>query len=285
MHARFKQKRELGIGGFGTVWLAHDTKLGRDVAVKMLHKSSTSHLKRLSREAKILKSLADDPYVVRLLDYDLSSDSPYLVLEYCAYGSLRAWVAERRSWEEVAHAVACASRGLQKIHAAGGFHRDIKPDNLLLADGPRGKVVKVADFGVARIPQTKSGTMTRSGWGTAGYLAPEVLRGEAYTAAADVFSLGVTASELLTGTRRTRDVAHTKVPEKLRTLIVEMTDPLPERRPEVRKIAAVLGQLLTPPSNANGLSRGVAKTPSDGTGFLFAASLIALVAILVASDD
>src|SRR5262249_12934013 len=163
------------------------------VAVKALARGSASDLERFTRELRMLRTQITNRHVVDVLDWDLGHDPPYLVMEFCEGGPLRAWVGKKPPWRSVAVALAHAINGLHGLHRADGFHRDIKPDNLLMGkDSATGEmVVKVADFGLARAPVTATGPMTRSAMGTPGYIAPEVLAGAPYAASADIYSLGV----------------------------------------------------------------------------------------------
>jgi serine/threonine protein kinase len=122
-----------------------------------------------------------------------------------------------------------ALNGLHGIHAKGGFHRDIKPDDLLVGiDAQTGqKVIKLGDFGLARVPSHSSGPITHTKHGTFGYIAPEILRGSPFMPSADVFSLGVVGLELLTGGRNPPDLAIAKAPSRLRTLLEECSTPTP----------------------------------------------------------
>ncbi len=229
---------EIASGGFGTVYLAHRIADNRQVAVKVLQLPNDANLQRFYREAKLLHRELENPHVVDLLDWDLGHSPPYIVMEYCSGGSLQAWVERRRPWKDVVVALSHASEGLRGIHARNGWHRDIKPRNLLLAlpNGNRG-VVKVGDFGLARVPTASSGPMTRSPHGTDGYIAPEVpLTG--HSLAADVYSLGITGIELHTGQRDPAGLTNDAGPKALRDFLRQMVDPVPGRRPTMEACAS-----------------------------------------------
>lgn len=246
--ARYRLLELLGRGGFGEVFLAEDLYNGIRVAIKVLANAEPDALRRFAREVRLLWSNLDNPHVVTVYDWDLEHDTPYLVMEYCDGGSLRGWVETRRTWPEIVEALRQVARGLEEIHAGDGFHRDIKPDNLLVcrASPELGTpTVKVADFGLARNPLLSRGPMTRHAAGTDGYIAPEVLQGAAFSDRADVYSLGVVATELLTGRCDERLIASTPMPALLRQFILRMRALEPSRRPTLHQIERVLDELLT----------------------------------------
>ncbi len=244
---RYRIERLLGSGGFGEVYLAEDCFMGSSVAIKILRDRSFDAGDRFRRELRILRSQLNNRHVATVLDADLEALPPYIVLEYCARGSLRQWVDQRRPWRDVAVALAHAMFGLRDVHALGGFHRDLKPDNLLLAeDDAAGElIVKVADFGLARVPSTSSDLMTNDARGTFGYTAPEVLLGHPFTAASDVYALGITAVELITGARDPA-VALPGIPESFAKLIRAMTVPTASQRPTLDELARKFNALLQP---------------------------------------
>ncbi len=247
MRDRYLRRREISRGAFGRVHLALDQATGRNVAIKELIQFGGDAKARFVREAHILYGQRDNRYVVALLDHDLNHSPPYIVLEYCEHGSLRTWVRERRPWRQVATALGNAVRGLEGIHCAGGFHRDIKPENLLVATAPDGSlIIKVADFGLARAPSTATGTMTHTAAGTRGYIAPEILAGDPFASAADIYSLGIVAVELLTGGPDPRGLKKAQIPNELQELVRLMVSGNAEKRPVVGAIAQRLDGILAP---------------------------------------
>lgn len=235
-------------------------------------------------------------HVVTVLDSDLDAEPPYIVLEFCEYGSLRSWVQQRRTWREVATALAHALFGLRGVHGVGGFHRDLKPDNLLLAiDRDSGEtVVKVADFGLARVPFTATGPMTHDGKGTIGYIAPEVMVGKPFTAAADTYSLGVVAMELLTGAIDPATPVPSTVPDEFARLVRQMLSAESAQRPPPEIIARTLNGLLQAPERraldqAPQQPAPVAATKGAGVGagglLLFLGLGAAALAALAAGND
>jgi serine/threonine protein kinase len=202
--ARYAGVRPIGHGGMGEIYLAEDTELGRQVAIKVLDErfAGDAHLrKRFRREALTAARLSGHPNVVTIYDVGEWQGHPFLVMEHLVGGTL----GDRARSGAVPHAEALrwlrqAAAGLDAAHELGIVHRDVKPANLLF--DARGEVV-VADFGIARVVDDTTGGMTAAGTvlGTAGYLAPEQALGESATPASDRYALGIVAYELLTGGR------------------------------------------------------------------------------------
>jgi serine/threonine-protein kinase len=182
------------------VYLAHDTELGRPVAIKFLadHVAGDDGFRaRFAREGRIAARLSH-PNVVQVFDVGQEAGRPFIVMEYVAGESLGDTLRRERRLapQRVLEIGQQTCSGLGCAHAAGLVHRDVKPQNLLVTtDG----AVKIADFGVARALDQTRLTLTGSIVGTARYLAPEHAGGEPVTAAADVYALGVVLYELLAG--------------------------------------------------------------------------------------
>ena len=205
--ARYVMHEALGAGGAATVYRAHDPTTRRDVAVKVLHShlASASGRDRFLREVRIAANLSH-PNIVPLYDAGQADGHAYYVMPLVSGGSLRRKLeaggppppeASHRILQEVASALAFA-------HAQGVVHRDIKPDNVLLADDGR---AMVADFGIAKalsastpgLPETVH-TVTGIAIGTPAYMAPEQVLGDANVGAgADVYAFGILGYELLAG--------------------------------------------------------------------------------------
>lgn len=240
----------LGQGGFGAVYLAEDLATGAQVAVKVLHLPTEENVRRLYREAMHLHQLLGNPYVVDLIHFDMENSPPFLVMEYCPMGSLRKWVAQLHDWKEVSKVLYCAASGLKGIHDQGGFHRDIKPDNILVKPESGVPMAKVGDFGLARAPSSTS-EMTNDARGTFAYMAPEVIKTGRYDRPADIYALGVTGVELLTGKRLFGNLLFLKdVPMDLRLLLTSMVHEDAKRRPDVDGVGERLRKLLEPPKPA-----------------------------------
>lgn len=191
-------------GGMATVYRATDTRLDRRVAVKVMHRAlaeDPEFVARFTREARATARVVA-PEVVAVYDQgtDASTGLAYLVMEHVQGTTLRALLQERGALPPH-RAVALllpVLRALAAAHAAGLVHRDVKPENVLLADDGR---VKVVDFGLARAVETSTLTQTAGLLiGTVAYLAPEQVETGAADARSDVYAAGVLLWELLTGT-------------------------------------------------------------------------------------
>jgi serine/threonine-protein kinase len=198
---RYELGELLGSGGMAEVYLGRDTRLDRDVAIKVLRdelNSDPSFISRFRREAQSAASL-NHHNIVAVYDTGEEGGKPYIVMEYVQGRTLRDVIrAEgpmlpRRALEVVADV--CSA--LAFSHAAGIIHRDIKPANVMLT---RSGTVKVMDFGIARA-MTSSVTMTQTAgvMGTAQYLSPEQARGEHVDARSDLYSTGCLLYELVAG--------------------------------------------------------------------------------------
>jgi Tol biopolymer transport system component len=208
---RFEITRLLGKGGMGSVYVARDLELGREVAIK-LHRAHGGG-ERLKREAIAMARLAHQN-VVAVFEVGELDGQQFVVMEYVPGSTLRAWgVKQVRPWRDVIAMMIAAGEGLAAAHDAGLVHRDFKPENVLVgADGrPR-----VGDFGLARdtdsvdeVPvertsqSQKLGTMTQAGAmvGTPVYMPPEQIAGEVVDARVDQFAFSVTTWEMLWGKR------------------------------------------------------------------------------------
>jgi serine/threonine-protein kinase len=201
--ARFRLVDKVGEGGMGVVWLAHDEKLGCDVALKILHAAllgDEHSAARLRNEARAAAKVAH-PGICRVLDVGEHVETPFLVMELLRGQSLAA-LLERDKTLAPELAVSVAESVLETLaaaHAEGVLHRDMKPENVFLCDDG---TVKVLDFGVAKI--LDEGTrekLTRTGAliGTPAYMAPEQARGLPSDERSDVWSVGVMLFEMLSG--------------------------------------------------------------------------------------
>jgi eukaryotic-like serine/threonine-protein kinase len=208
----------LGSGGMAEVYRARDTRLGRDVALKVMSEALSADpplLERFQREAKVAGAL-NHPNVVALYDVGLQDGKPYIVTELLQGESLR----ERLAKGSISVAVALdwaaqMAHGLAAAHERNIIHRDLKPENIFLT---RDGHVKLIDFGIAKLVEaareasphelmdatlTPSGSRTGTGMvlGTPGYMSPEQVRGEQVDARTDFFSLGAVLHEMLRGVR------------------------------------------------------------------------------------
>jgi hypothetical protein len=190
--------RPIGRGGMGEVYKAIQRPLRRIVAVKVLTSGPAAALAREAiQTARLIHS-----NIARVYDADLETLHPCIILEYVDGISLRDWL--ERHWRSVGgppagklvrSIVRQVALALEEAHRHGLIHRDVKPENILLTKRGEDFAVKVVDFGVARQVDTPGGTIV----GTAGYVAPEQLRGMPADLRSDIFGLGVVLYELLTG--------------------------------------------------------------------------------------
>ena len=197
---RYHVRSRIAHGGMATVYLATDTRLDRQVALKVMHAELARDAEFVTRFIGEAKSVArlSHPNIVAVFDQGSDGQYLYLAMEYVPGRTLRSLLRERGHMRPDAalNIMDPVLSGLAAAHAAGIVHRDVKPENVLLtADGR----VKVVDFGLARA-QTASGN-TRSGLliGTVAYIAPEQVTNEATGARTDVYAAGVMLFELLTG--------------------------------------------------------------------------------------
>jgi serine/threonine-protein kinase len=192
------------------VYTATDERLERTVALKIIHPTQASEprfLERFTNEAKVIARLTH-PNVVAVYDQGTHEGLPYLVLEYVRGRTLREVLADKRRLPP-ADALAIMEQMLAAIaaaHRAGLVHRDVKPENVLVAEAPNhsllDSVVKVADFGLARAVEeasTEAPTIGSQLLATVAYVAPELVTDGNADARADVYSAGVVLFEMLTG--------------------------------------------------------------------------------------
>src|SRR5919108_3905562 len=200
---RYRDPQRIGHGGMGDIYRALDDVLGRSVAVKLLaerYAKDQGIRRRFTREALAAARLSGEPNTVTIFDVGEWNERPFIVMEHLSGGTLDDQVTREGAQppERVLRWLEEAAAALDHAHANGVVHRDVKPANLLL-DGDGN--VHMADFGIASAAGMDSLTATGTILGTAGYLSPEQARGGRATSASDLYSLGVVAFELLTGTR------------------------------------------------------------------------------------
>lgn len=192
---RYVLEQPLGGGAMSSVWLARDSELERNVAVKLL--APAADRSRFEREARAVASLAH-PNICQLYDYGEAEQGPYMVLEWLPGGTLEDRLAAGTPLPDdevgrIAHEIAS---GLAYAHGRGLVHRDLKPANILFDAEGR---AKIADFGIARIAGGESLTAAGTVLGTAAYISPEQAAGEPATPASDVYSFGAILYRMLTG--------------------------------------------------------------------------------------
>ncbi len=222
--SRYRLERILGRGGMGVVYLAQDTQLRREVAIKLVRPEVAAEhgdelQARLHKEARAMARLSD-PAVVPVLDVGRDAGTVYVVMERVEGVTLRAWLKARpRTPAQILEVMTTAGKGLVAAHHAGMVHRDFKPDNVLVGHDDR---VRVTDFGMAIVPRGDSvtppsmeaslssasgsdsdSTLTRTGtvMGTPAYMAPEQIDGQPLDARSDQYAWCLVLVEALTGTR------------------------------------------------------------------------------------
>jgi len=200
LNNRYELEQKIGEGGMARVYRGRDTRLNRHIAVKVLHSQYASDpvfLQRFHHEAQAAANLRH-PNIVDIYDVGLDHDIHYIVMEYVEGSDLKALIAHSGPLPvdqaiQIAEAVA---QGLSAAHRVGLVHRDIKPQNIIVGPGSQ---VKITDFGIAKSALSTAMTETGVTFGTADYISPEQARGQPATPRSDIYSLGVTLYEMLTG--------------------------------------------------------------------------------------
>ena len=207
---RYRVRGRVARGGMATVYTALDERLERTVALKIIHASQATNVHFLDRFADEAKTIArlTHPNVVAVYDTGSHEGLPYLVMEYVQGRTLRELLGQRRRFQPV-EALAILDQMLAAIaaaHRAGLVHRDVKPENVLVAQAPSGgpgnlqdSVVKVADFGLARAVEASTDGGTGQLMATVAYVAPELVTDGHSDARTDVYSAGIVLFEMLTG--------------------------------------------------------------------------------------
>jgi serine/threonine protein kinase len=197
---RYRLLDVLGDGGMARVFRAEDARLGRVVAVKILHQhylSQPEFVRRFEQEARLAARLSH-PNIVAIYDVDRQDGAYYIVMEYVEGGSLKGLITRDAplSPSLVTAVARQLGQALDAAHAHGVIHRDIKPENILLTPSYD---VKVGDFGIARALTSAGQTATGMVMGSVSYFSPEQAQGKPATAESDLYSAGVVLYEMLTG--------------------------------------------------------------------------------------
>ncbi len=197
--AQYELYEELGRGGMGTVFRARDLDNGRLVALKVLPPElalNASLLQRFRREVQTMKTL-EHPHIVRIFDVGESNHTYYFAMEYMGGGSLEK-LLQKQSRLPVLQAldiVIQVAEALDYSHQKNLIHRDIKPANVLMNEEG---VIKLSDFGIAKVIEATRMTVTGGIMGTVDYMAPEQAEGRAITAKTDIYALGAMLYQMLT---------------------------------------------------------------------------------------
>ncbi len=193
---KYRVIRHLGEGGMGSVYLAHDSGIDRNVAIKVLRTDDENLRRRFQTEAQSAGRLKH-ANIVTVYEYAEFEGGPYLVMEFIE-GRTVAQIIERHEPIAIANSLSLliqACQGLAYAHRCGVVHRDVKPSNLMV---DREGILKIVDFGIART-SGRDLTMTGKLVGTPAYMAPEQIQGEAADQRSDTFALGIVVFELLSG--------------------------------------------------------------------------------------
>jgi serine/threonine protein kinase len=238
---RYQLQEKLGKGAYGEVYKAVNSKTGVTVALKKPAQVNGDIFKRFCNEIEFYKRTSNSPFVLKMSDYSVSQSSPFLVTEYCNLGNVRS-----RLWELKINRTRTilllwqAANALADVHSHGMLHRDIKPDNLLLKNDPQNNwTLKLGDPGLACFPARSIFDFgaTRTARGTEFYIAPEMyLPGATFTAAADTFSFGVTAYEMLMSERVVAGSTVSNLGKQLNSLLTQMISLNTQERPQMKLV-------------------------------------------------
>jgi eukaryotic-like serine/threonine-protein kinase len=277
LEGRYRVEERLAAGGMGIVYRGERVGLAKPVAIKFLHRSAAlvaDRRRRFEREAAAMSRLSH-PNLCSIIDYGSLDEVPYLVLDY------HPGISLRRVLEEGAlrppRAVFIARQilaGLGSAHASGVVHRDLGPSNVLLVGQPGEDLVKILDFGVAKLLEGDGGpselsVVAGTMLGTPQYMSPEQARGELVGPRADLYAVGIVLYEMLTG-RRPFDAER-----DLAVLRMQVEDPPPTPRDVVPGIsaqleAAVLKALAKQPADrwatAEEFATALSRTPEGKRG-------------------
>ena len=240
---RYHILEQIGEGGMATVYKAFDTRLERDVAVKVIRTGLFGEeileriLKRFEREAKALARMSH-PNIVRVYDYGEYDGAPYLVMEYLQSGTLKSQLGKPKPWNQTLKLLLPLASALAYAHKQKVIHRDLRPSNILMTEQDQ---PLLTDFGIAKILELEEGhtiTGTGMGVGTPEYMAPEQGMGKAVDARADIYAFGVVLYELLTG----RKPYSADTP--MAVIFKHITDPLPRPQSFVPDLPDKVERLL-----------------------------------------
>jgi TolB-like protein/Tfp pilus assembly protein PilF len=231
----------LGVGGMGEVYRGRDTRLMRDVALKVLPERLTHNLDalaRFEREARMVASLSH-PHILALYDVGRDADVRYAVMELLEGETLRNKLASPIPVPQILEWALQTAGGLAAAHEKGVVHRDLKPENLFVS---RDGSIKILDFGLAKadVPAPIGGdspaslaTLPGAIVGTLGYMAPEQVRGDATDHRADIFAFGVVLYEILSGSRPFRGATPSDL---LASILRDQPRPLADAPPALSRI-------------------------------------------------
>lgn len=197
---RYKVEKIIGIGGMAVVYKAVDLLMKRVVAVKMLKDdiaNDAQSVKRFVNESKAVAMLSH-PNIVNIYDVSVKDNVKYIVMEYVEGITLKNYMTRKEilSFREIMSYTEQILHALEHAHQKGIVHRDIKPQNIMLL---KNGIIKVMDFGIAKLPNAETVTMTDKAIGTVYYISPEQVSGKPIDARSDLYALGVLMYEMATG--------------------------------------------------------------------------------------
>ncbi|GEK86901.1 Stk1 family PASTA domain-containing Ser/Thr kinase [Microbacterium aerolatum] len=274
---RYRVRARIARGGMATVYVATDLRLERRIALKVMHghlSDDSVFQSRFIQEARAAARLAD-PHVVNVFDQGQDGELAYLVMEYLPGITLRELLREQKrlTIPQTISIMDAILSGLAAAHKAGIVHRDVKPENVLLAEDGR---IKIGDFGLARATTANTATGQQL-LGTIAYLAPELVTRGTADARSDIYALGIMLYEMLVGEQPYKgeqpmqiafqhatesvprpSVRNPGVPEQLDELVLWSTEKVPDERPDdaqamldrLREIERELGIAPTPATTA-----------------------------------
>lgn len=246
---RYQIIKSIGEGGMANVYLAYDTILDRNVAVKVLRgdlAQDEKFVRRFQREALSASSLSH-PNIVEVYDVGEDNGSYYIVMEYIEGKHLKELIKKRGklTLSEVIDIMSQVCDGLATAHDSYIIHRDIKPQNIMILDSG---LVKITDFGIAMALNSTQLTQTNSVMGSVHYLPPEQASGKGSTMQSDIYSMGILMYELLTGTLPFRGENAVEIALK------QLKEPIPNLKEKLPDI---------PNSIVNIVKRATAKNPKN----------------------
>ena len=244
----------IGAGGMGEVYRARDTKLGRDVAIKVLHQemaTDSNRLRRFEQEARAASAL-NHPHIVTIYEIGEHEGTPYIAMEYVKGKTLRELLADGPlPIDKLMRYASQMAEGLAKAHQAGIVHRDLKPENIIITEDG---YVKILDFGLAKLAvpgeigselatAVKEGTTPGTILGTVGYMSPEQAKGESADFRSDQFSLGLIVYEMASGAAAFQKEA---AAQTLAAIIESEPEPLSERNADAPPaLEGIVARLLS----------------------------------------
>ena len=246
---RYQIIKTLGEGGMANVYLAYDTILNRNVAVKVLRgdlASDEKFVRRFQREALSASNLSH-PNIVEMYDFGEEDGQNYIVMEYVPGKTLKQLIKKRGTLTvtEVIDIMLQLTDGMAHAHDSYIIHRDIKPQNIMILENG---MIKITDFGIAMALNETQLTQTNSVMGSVHYLAPEQVNGKGSTIRSDIYSMGIVMFELLTGV----------IPYKGDSAVEIALKHLKEPLPSIRKLIPDLPQTIE-----NIILKSTAKNPKN----------------------